>query len=309
MQRLIIGLRLNRHSPSPLKEKRWLKLRLKGLGIMLLSVSLQLQAQETQKVVILHNNDTHSRIEPLPATTPNYGGRGGVVRQQAYVEEVRRENPEVLLFHSGDFVQGTPYFNLFKGQTEIACMNFMKYDAVCLGNHEFDSGMEVLAEMIEAADFPFVATNLDFTATPLEGLTKKYLVFQRNGLKIGVIGLTISPEGLVSAANCQGMTYLDPLQTANETAGYLKNEERCDLVICLSHLGYYPSEDTMGDITIAKESENIDIILGGHTHTFMRFADRRLNRKGKEVIIDQVGDRGIYMGRLDVEMARGEEKE
>jgi 5'-nucleotidase len=226
---------------------------------------------------------------------------GGVVRQDAYVEEVRKENSAVLLFHSGDFVQGTPYFNLFKGQAEIACMNFMKYDAACLGNHEFDYGLDNLADMIKAAEFPVVATNLDFTGTPLEGLTKKYLILHRDGLKIGVIGLTVSPEGLVAKANYQGMTYLDPIQTANETAATLKNEG-CDLVVCLSHLGYFAAEERVGDITLAKESRDIDLILGGHTHTFLRYADERLNLNGTIIVIDQVGDRGIYMGRLDIVM-------
>ncbi|MDR1527707.1 MAG: metallophosphoesterase [Dysgonamonadaceae bacterium] len=275
---------------------------------LLFIISISLHAQDTKPFVILHNNDTHSRIEPLPDNAPGYGGRGGVVRQQAYVEEVRSENPNVLLFHSGDFVQGTPYFNLFKGQVEVACMNFMKYDAACLGNHEFDNGLDNLAEMVRAADFPIVATNLDFTGTPLEGLTRKYILLERQGLKIGVIGLTVSPDGLVAKYNYGNMKYSDPVQTANETAALLKNREACDLVICLSHLGYYADEKELGDITLARESENIDIILGGHTHTFLRFADRRLNKKGEEVVIDQVGDRGICMGRLDVVMEKIKEK-
>jgi 5'-nucleotidase len=258
--------------------------------------------------VILHNNDTHSRIEPLPDNAPSYAGRGGVVRQNAYVEDVRNENPNVLLFHSGDFVQGTPYFNLFKGQAEIACMNFMKYDAACLGNHEFDNGLNNLAEMAQAAEFPIVATNLDFTGTPLAGLTHKYIILHRGKLKIGVIGLTVSPDGLVAKSNYGEMKYLDPVQTANETAKMLKDKELCDLVICLSHLGYNADEKEFGDITLAGESENIDVILGGHSHTFLRFADRRLNKNGQEVIINQTGDRGIYMGRLDIVMKEVKEK-
>jgi 5'-nucleotidase len=271
-----------------------------ALIIITLLSNISINAQDAKTVVILHNNDTHSRLEPIPATAPKYAGMGGVVRQDAYVEEVRKENADVLLFHSGDFVQGPPYFNLFKGQAEIAYMNFMQYDAVCLGNHEFDYGLNTLADMVHAAHFPVIATNLDFTGTALDGLTKKYLILQRDGLKIGVIGLTVSPAGLVAKANYEGMTYLDPVATANETAAYLKGKEGCDLVVCLSHLGYNASGEGMGDITLAKESRNIDIILGGHSHTFLRFADRRLNLDGKEVIIDQVGDRGIYMGRLDI---------
>jgi 5'-nucleotidase len=268
--------------------------------LITLFLTVQIQAQETKRLVILHNNDTHSRIDPLADNDPVYPDKGGIIRQNACVEEVRRENKNVFLFHCGDFVQGTPYFNLFKGQVEIACMNFMKYDAVCLGNHEFDYGLDNLAERIKAAEFPIVATNLDFTGTALEGLTQKYLVFRQDGLKIGIIGLTVSPEGLVARSNYEGMKYLNPIQSANETADFLKEKEKCDLVVCLSHLGYFPKEDETGDITLAKESSNIDIILGGHTHTFLRFADSRLNRKGEQVVINQAGDRGIYMGRLDV---------
>ena len=274
---------------------------------LLFVISISLNAQETKKLVILHNNDTHSRIEALADNTPSYAGMGGIIRQNAYVEEIRSENHQVLLFHSGDFVQGTPYFNMFKGEVEIACMNFMKYDAICLGNHEFDNGLPDLAKMIQAAQFPVVTTNLDFTGTLLEGLTHPYLIIKRGGLKIGIIGIITPLKGLVAQSSYQGVKYLDPLQTANETAALLKNQEACDLVICLSHLGYQSGGEKMDDITLAQESENIDIILGGHTHTFLRFADRRLNKNGKEVVIDQVGNRGVYMGRLDIVMEKAEE--
>jgi 5'-nucleotidase len=274
-------------------------------GISLfLSVSVTVHAQETRKLVVLHNNDTHSRIEPLPAGTPHYAGLGGVVRQHAYVKVVRNENRDVLLFHAGDFVQGTPYFNEFGGQAEVACMNRMGYDAACLGNHEFDNGLDRLAEMVRAADFPIVATNLDFTGTPMEGLTKPYAIVERSGLRIGIIGLTVSPDGLVARYNYGAMRYLDPVPVANETAEWLKNRKNCDLVICLSHLGYNANEVDFGDVSLARASENIDVILGGHTHTFLRFADRRVNRKGEEVVINQVGDRGIFMGRLDIVLER-----
>jgi len=277
------------------------------IGLLFIS-SLSLNAQETKKLVILHNNDTHSRIEPMPDNTPSIGNMGGIVRQNACVEDVRSKNANVLLFHSGDFVQGTPYYNLFKGEVEIACMNFMKYDAVCLGNHEFDNGLLNLAQMVKAAQFPVVTTNLDFTGTPLEGLTHKQVIIERGGLRIGIIGLTTSLEGLVAKYSYMGVKYLDPIQTANETAALLKNREACDIVICLTHLGYYGEKNRVGDIDLAQGSENIDIILGGHSHTFLRFADRRLNKNGEEVIIDQVGDRGIYMGRLDVIMEKIKEK-
>ena len=275
--------------------------------VLFLLLGGQLHAQETKNIVILHNNDVHSRIEPMPETHPNYPNLGGIVRQGAYVDEVRGGNENVLLFSCGDFVQGTPYFNLFGGQIEVSCMNFMKYDAACLGNHEFDNGLDRLAKIIRSAQFPIISTNLDFTGTSVEGLTKKYIILERGDIQIGVIGLTIDTKDLVTPANYEGVKYLDPIQVANETAAFLK-EEGCDLVVCLSHLGYYPSEDEVGDITLAKESRNIDAILGGHTHTFLNKADRRLNLDEKEVVINQVGDRGINMGRLDIVMESEPEK-
>ncbi|MDR1783326.1 MAG: metallophosphoesterase [Dysgonamonadaceae bacterium] len=264
-----------------------------------------LLAAQDKSLVILHLNDTHSRIEPFPEGGGSNAGRGGVVRHDAYINEVRRENKNnTLLFHCGDFVQGTPYFNLFKGETEMSIANLMKVDAACLGNHEFDNGLVQLASMLKIAKFPFVATNLDFTGTPLEGLTKKYVIIKRNGLKIGVIGLTISPEGLVAKKNCEGVKYLDPVESANNMADFLKIKEKCDIIVCISHLGYYADDKRDGDVKVAKNSRFIDIVLGGHTHTFMPEPKRVQNLDGKEVVINQTGAYGVYIGRLDVALEK-----
>jgi len=278
------------------------KLRI-NLFLFLIVIPLLLAAQEKQ-LVILHLNDTHSRIDPMPLNDARNPDKGGVIRQETYIQSVRKETKNVFVFHSGDMVQGTPYFNMFGGKAEMAVANQMKLDAACLGNHEFDNGMDFLVGMIRQAKFPFIATNLDFTGTPVEGLTKKYLILKRGGLKIGLIGLMISPEGLIAKKNYAGMKYLDPLETANQTAAFLKNEKKCDVVICLSHLGYYPAEDRLGDITLAKKSRNIDIILGGHTHTFLQQPVRQTNLDGKEVIIEQTGSYGINIGRVDVVMEK-----
>jgi 5'-nucleotidase len=269
------------------------------LLLFILLFPLLLNAQE-KAIVVLHLNDTHSRIEPFPDNDARNPNKAGATRHYAYVEEARKENKHLLLFHSGDFVQGTPYFNLFKGETEMAIANLLKVDAACLGNHEFDNGLDFLAKMIGLAHFPFITTNLDFTGTPLEGLTKEYYIIKRNGLKIGVIGLTVNPEGLVSKANFVGAKYLNPIESANRTAAFLKKKEACDLIICLSHLGYFPDERQVGDITLAKQSRNIDLILGAHTHTFLEKPDRQMNLDGKEVVINQTGAYGIYFGRIDI---------
>jgi 5'-nucleotidase len=260
-----------------------------------------IRAQE-KSLVVLHINDTHSRIEPFPKNQSDYSDKGGMVRLDNYVNQVRKETKNVLLFHCGDFVQGTPYFNWYKGEAEIAAANLMKIDAACFGNHEFDNGLEALAQMVKQAKFPFIATNLDFSATPMDGLAKKCHIIQQDGTKIGIIGLTINPDGLVSKSNAAGVKYLDPVESANTAASFLKEKEKCDLIICLSHLGYYAKEERIGDITLAKKSRYIDIILGGHTHTFMSEPDKEPNADGHEVIINQTGAYGVYFGRLDIIM-------
>ncbi|MDR1610121.1 MAG: metallophosphatase [Candidatus Symbiothrix sp.] len=269
--------------------------------IFLLALSLAIQAQE-KPLVILHINDTHSRIEPFPENGGAYSNKGGMVRLDNYVNQVRKEAKNVLLFHCGDLVQGTPYFNWYKGDAEIAAANLMRTDAACLGNHEFDNGLEALSRMVRQAKFPFIATNLEFSGTLMDGLTKKYHIIEQDGIKIGLIGLTIDPKGLVSKSNSAGVKYLDPVESANAMADFLKNKKKCDLIICLSHLGYYPDEERAGDITLAKKSRHIDLILGGHTHTFMSEPDRRTNLDGREVIINQTGAYGVYFGRIDIIM-------
>ncbi|MDR3339920.1 MAG: metallophosphatase [Candidatus Symbiothrix sp.] len=280
--------------------KQIIELRWRNKLVLLFLVFPLLLAAQSKSLVILHLNDTHSRIEPFPGNDSRNPDKGGVVRQNAYIEQVRSESENVLLFHSGDFVQGTPYFNMFKGEVEMAVANYMKIDAACLGNHEFDNGLAFMANMLRMAKFPFISTNLDFSGTPVAGLTKEYVILEQDGLNIGIIGLTVNPDGLVAKQNYAGVQYSDPVEAANSVASFLKEKKGCDLVICLSHLGYYPSEDQMGDVTLAKQSRNIDIILGGHSHTFLQQPDRRFNLDGKEVVINQTGAYGIYTGRLDV---------
>jgi 5'-nucleotidase len=267
--------------------------------LFLFTLSVAVQAQE-KSLVVLHLNDTHSRIETFPENQALYPNKGGMIRLDNYVNEIRKKNKNILLFHCGDLVQGTPYFNWYKGDAEIAAANLMRTDAACLGNHEFDNGLEFLSKMVKQAKFPFIATNLDFSGTPMDGMTRKYHIIKRNGIKIGIIGLTINPEGLVSKSNSAGVKYLDPVESANTMATFLKEKKKCDLIICLSHLGYYPKEERVGDITVAKKSRYIDLILGGHTHTFMPGPDKQPNVEGNEVIINQTGAYGVYFGRVDI---------
>lgn len=252
----------------------------------------------SEPLVILHTNDTHSRIEPLPQTDRTAPGMGGVVRRAAYINQVRDANRQVLLFDAGDFLQGTPYFNLFKGEVEVKAMNMMQYDAATLGNHEFDYGLEVLEKVVGLATFPIVSSNYDFSATPVAGLIKPYLILKRGKLRIGVIGINIQPEGLIAAANYAGMQFLDPIETANKLASKLRREAQCDMVVCLSHLGYG------ADLTLAESSRHIDLIIGGHSHTYLQEPVERLNRDNKPVLIYQTSGRGAYVGRMDVTLEK-----
>lgn len=247
-----------------------------------------------KNIVILHTNDTHSRIEPLPETDRTTPGKGGVVRRASYVDQIRKENKNVLLFDAGDFLQGTPYFNLFKGEVEVKAMNLMKYDAATLGNHEFDYGLDVLAEVIRKADFPIITSNYDFSQTVLKDLVTPYAIFKRDGLRIGVIGIGVSPKGLIAADNYKGMRFLNPVETANNLAGQLRNELLCDMVVCLSHLGYQQ------DLKFAESTRNIDLIIGGHSHTYMKEPEIRKNLDDKEVLIYQTNGCGVYVGKIDV---------
>ncbi len=263
--------------------------------IILLSLSVGMEAQD---LVILHTNDTHSRIEPLPDTDKYNPDLGGVVRRAAYVDKIRNENKNVLLFDAGDFLQGTPYFNMFKGEVEIEAMNLLKYDAVTLGNHEFDYGMDVLEDIVKKAAFPIVCTNYNFSETPIGDYIKPYIVINKNGIKIGVLGANVNPSGLIAYANYEGLKFNSPVEAANKTAQMLRKDLKCDVVVCLSHLGY------TNELNLAENSRNIDIIIGGHSHTFMKEPAFRKNLDGKEVLVYQTNGRGVYVGRIDVELQK-----
>jgi 5'-nucleotidase len=256
--------------------------------------------RNTTKVTILHTNDVHSRLDPFPMDGSRNQGKGGVARRAALIESIREENPNTLLFDSGDIFQGTPYFNLFGGAPEIQAMTLMKYDAATLGNHDFDGGMDGFVKQLSFADFPFLIANYNLEDTPLFGKTQPFKIFKKGGVKIGVFGLGIELKGLVPQ-NLYGNTqYLDPIKKSEEVAGELRYDHGCDYVICLSHLGYRYNENKISDIELAKLSKDIDLILGGHTHTFMKEPEIVTNKNGEPVIIHQAGWGGILLGRVDL---------
>lgn len=261
-------------------------------------------AAKPKQVLILHTNDTHSCIMPLKPTLKDtlVAGRGGYLRRAEMIKQERKTTPGLLLLDSGDFSQGSPYYSMFKGDVEIGLMNKMGYDAATIGNHEFDFGLENMARLFKMATFPIVCANYDFTGTCLEGIVKPYTIIKRDGLKIGIFGLAPQLEGLVSLKNCVGVKYLDPLKKAQETADVLKNKEKCDLVICLSHLGWGISG--VNDRQLMQNTRNIDVVLGGHSHTHLKEMQFVKNLDGKEIGNDQNGKNGIFVGRIVVDMKK-----
>lgn len=272
--------------------------------LTLLSSQLAWAAEDTVNLTILHTNDVHSRIEPFPMDGSRNQGLGGVARRAGLIKKIRQEQSNVLLLDAGDIFQGTPYFNMFGGELEFKLMSDMGYDAATFGNHDFDNGIAGFVKQLPHAKFPFLISNYDFSNTDLKGKTQSYKIFKKQGLKIGVFGLGIELKGLVDEKNYGDTVYLDPIAKANEIASLLKNDKKCDMVICLSHLGYKYKENKVSDQILAKSTRNIDLIIGGHTHTFMEFPEEMINLDGKPTIINQVGFAGINLGRLDFQFDR-----
>ena len=261
---------------------------------------IHVEAKKPKKLIILHTNDTHSTIYPLSAQLPDTmkAGRGGFIRRIAMLKEERKKHPDLLYFDSGDFCQGSAYFTMFKGDVEIGLMNEMGIDASTIGNHEFDFGMENMARIFKMANFPILCSNYDFTGTVMEGVSKPWMIIKRNGLKIGVFALCPALKGLVSEKNCEGVKYLDPAKVALETATMLKQEQKCDMVVCISHLGWDIKGDD--DQYMISHSRNIDLVLGGHSHSYLQELKYVKNMDGKDVAVDQNGKHAIFVGRIEV---------
>ena len=256
---------------------------------------------ETKKITILHTNDVHSHIDPFPVDHPRNPNMGGAARRAAIIENIRKEEEHVLLLDAGDIFQGTPYFNYYGGELEFKLMSMMQYDLATIGNHDFDNGIEGLYAQLPHAQFEFVSANYDFKNTVLNSHVKPYKIFNKGGIKIGVFGLGIELEGLVDKKAYKETVYLNPIEVAQDMTRILKHNKKCDLVICLSHLGFsYKNEpNKVSDLDLAKKTKDIDLIIGGHTHTFLDKPVIEKNIEGKEVMINQVGCYGINMGRID----------
>ncbi len=265
-------------------------------GIAMSSTSLVTKKQ----ITILHTNDVHSHIEPFAANDPKYANQGGVARRLTLINSVRKENPNTLLLDAGDIFQGTPYFNFYGGELEFKLMSMLGYDAATIGNHDFDNGVGGLAQQMPHASFELLSSNYDFTNTIMEGLTKPYRVFVKDGIRIGVFGIGIQLEGLVNQRQFKETKHLDPIERTDDMTRILKEEEACDLIICLSHLGYdYNNKERISDLKLAAATKDIDLIIGGHTHTFLEKPTITQNKNGNVVLVNQVGWGGINLGRVD----------
>lgn len=256
---------------------------------------------ETKKITILHTNDTHSHIDPFPADHPKNPNMGGAARRAAIIESILKEEKNVLLLDAGDIFQGTPYFNYYGGELEFKLMSMMQYDVATMGNHDFDNGIDGFYAQLPHAKFDFVSANYDFKNTVLNDIVKPYKIIIKDGIKIGIFGLGVQLDGLVDKKLYKETVYNDPIEVAQDMTRILKEEKKCDLVICLSHLGFkYKDEpEKPSDIVLARKTNNIDLIIGGHTHTFLDKPVIEKNSEGKEVLINQVGCFGINLGRID----------
>ena len=272
------------------------KISLGAVGLTLINHELIAQ-EDVKRITILHTNDMHSRIEPF--SSGSFKGIGGMAQRSSIINEIRKKEKNVLLFDAGDIFQGTPYFNFYGGELEFKLMSQMKYDAATLGNHDFDNGLDGLKKQLKHASFPFVCANYDFSKTILKNSFKPYKIFLRDGVKVGVFGIGVELNGLVPKELYKQTKYLDPLVEANKISDKLKNKIGCDLIVCLSHLGLMYNSNKVSDLVIAQKSKHIDLIIGGHTHSFLEKPILETNLDGKKVIINQVGWGGINIGKID----------
>ncbi len=284
-------------------RRDFIKLVLGGAALLSgtnLSALTLLKQKKAKDLTILYTNDQHSRIEPFPADHPEFANMGGFAKRAKLIKQIRTEQDNILLLDAGDIFQGTPYFNYYHGELEFKLMSEMGYDAATLGNHDFDHGIDNIVSQMPHAQFPFINCNYNFSNSALHEKILPYKIFKKGGIKIGVLGVGIELDGLVDKKLFGGIKYNNPVDCANSVAFHLKNNLGCDYIICLSHLGYKYDSPKVSDLVLAQQSKFIDLIIGGHTHTFLNEPVPVKNTDGLEVLVTQVGLAGIWLGRLDV---------
>ena len=275
----------------------------RGLLILLVFSTVTVLGQQKIKLVILHTNDTHSQVEPTDKSSLKTSDMGGYARRMGVISRIREQEKNVLLVDAGDYSQGTPYFNFLHGRIEIDAMNRMKYDAGTPGNHEFDNGIDTLAVVLKNASFPMISSNYNLEKTTLFHVIKPYIVLVKAGLRIGIMALDVNPESLIFEKNYKGIVYQDPIEKANEVSAFLKKKEKCDVIICLSHLGGDSTKNEVNDFEIAHKTRFVDVIIGGHSHSMITDVEVK-NAAGKKVVIAQMGKSGMYLGRVDLELEK-----
>lgn len=289
-----------------MKRRQFIQTTAAGVAFISMPPALTAASPEkATKITILHTNDVHSHIDPFPPGDAKNPNAGGVSRRAALIESIRKENKHVLLLDAGDVFQGTPYFNYYGGEPELKLMSLMGYDLATIGNHEFDNGIKGFHSQLRHADFDFVNANYDFRNTLLDGVIRPYKVFKKGGVRIGVFGLGVELAGLVDRKNYGETTYLDPVEIATDMSRQLREREKCEIVICLSHLGYKYQDDKISDVSLAARTKGIDLIIGGHTHTFLDKPVIIKNLDGQEVLVNQVGCYGINLGQIDFYLKPG----
>jgi len=278
-----------------------------GVGLTSLPYEL-LASPDFVTISILHTNDIHCHIEPLTGGDERNNNKGGMARISELVKQTRKENPNTLLFDAGDMFQGTPYFNYFKGELILKVMSSIGYDAGTIGNHEFDNGLKGILDPLPNAKFPLINSNYDFSDTILNGKFSPWKTFTKSGIKIGVYGLGIELKGLVAEKNFGNTVYNDPLKVASQMESLLRNDEKCDLIVCLSHLGYKYNDNKISDVILAENTFYTDLIIGGHTHTFLEKPEILTNRAGEQVIVNQAGCYSLMLGKIDFVFERSGNK-
>ncbi len=275
--------------------------RLAAACFSILMLFLPLSGAEARKLVILHTNDIHSAVDP------DRDGMGGAVNRKAVIDSVRQAEKDVLTIDAGDIVQGTLYFKYFRGDVEYPLMEMTGYDIRVLGNHEFDNGPEDLGQRLSQTKSQFLSANYDFSGTSLEKVFKPYIIKKIGGKKIGIMGLNVNPDGLILKKNIN-FKFKEVIPVANELSSWLKKEKGCDMVIAVTHIGYIEDDDNTDDATLLKDNTDIDLIIGGHSHTLVDPANPGNrppvieNAAGRQIRVVQTGKGGKYIGKLTIDL-------
>ena len=277
---------------------------LKTIILATLFVALAMPIAQAEHLIIMAANDTHSQIEPAS------DGKSGVLRRLAAYDQARRENKNVLVVHAGDAVQGTNYFSLYGGKVEYSLMDSLRYDIIILGNHEFDNGIDSLAYYYKNIKATKLCTNYDLSDTKLAGVFQPYVIKTYGDKRVGFIGLSVNPVGMVADGNFKGLRYLNPMDVADATAKYLKQVQKVDYAVMISHIGYDSMDpNEPNDSLLVTRSHYIDFVIGGHSHTVLKPGSKYsnvLNADGKTVIIGQNGKSGKYVSKYDLDLETGE---